>query len=38
MLILCVDRDDDLGLKTGLRGPVVGVEANTEAATRLALA
>ncbi len=38
VLILCVDRDDDLGLKTGLRGPVVGVEANTEAATRLALA
>ena len=38
VLIICIDRDDDLGLKTGLRGPIVGVDANTEAATRLALA
>lgn len=37
-LILCVDRDDDLGRKVGLDGPVVGREAVRDAATRLALA
>lgn len=38
ILIICVDRDDDLGLKTGIRGPVIGREANLEAASKLALA
>ena len=38
ILIVCIDRDDDLGVKTGIRGPVVGKEANIEAALRLALA
>ncbi len=38
ILIVCIDRDDDLGVKTGIRGPVVGKEANIEAASKLALA
>ncbi len=37
-LILCVDRDDDLGAKAHLTGPFVGREANFEAGTALALA
>ncbi len=37
-LILCVDRDDDLGRKAGIRGPVVGRESNLNAAISLALA
>ncbi len=37
-LILCVDRDDDLGVKTNLETPVVGREAALAAATKLALA
>ncbi len=37
-LILCVDRDDDVGHKTGIDGPVVGRDAVLEAAKRLALA
>lgn len=38
ILIVCVDRDDDLGIKTGIKGPVIGKEANLEAASKLALA
>ncbi|MCS7103367.1 MAG: DUF373 family protein [Candidatus Korarchaeum sp.] len=38
ILIVCVDRDDDLGVKTGIRGPVIGREANLESASKLALA
>ncbi|MEM0349569.1 MAG: DUF373 family protein [Candidatus Caldarchaeum sp.] len=38
LLIIVVDRDDDLGVKTGISGPVVGREANLDAAVRLALA
>lgn len=38
ILVVCVDRDDDLGVKTGIRGPVVGRDANLEAASKLALA
>lgn len=38
ILIVCVDRDDDLGVKAGIKGPVIGREANLEAASRLALA
>jgi len=37
-LILCIDRDDDLGVKANVRGPVIGREANVEAAVRLATA
>jgi len=37
-LILCVDRDDDLGVKTRLQTPVVGREGALAAATKLALA
>ncbi len=37
-LILCVDRDDDLGRKAGVKGPVIGRNKNLHAATALALA
>ena len=37
-LILCIDRDDDVGRKTSYKGPVVGREANLKMATALALA
>ncbi len=37
-LILCVDRDDDIGAKAHLAGPFIGREANFEAGTALALA
>ena len=37
-LILCVDRDDDLGRKAGVKGPVIGRDENIKAATSLALA
>ena len=38
VLVLCIDRDNDLGEKIGLPGPVIGRKANLEAATKLALA
>ncbi|MGA7922504.1 MAG: DUF373 family protein [Thermoplasmata archaeon] len=34
-LVVCVDRDDDLGRKAGVKGPVVGRAAVLEAATKL---
>lgn len=37
-LILCIDQDDDIGKKGGVRTPVVGAEANREAAATLAIA
>ncbi len=37
-LVVCVDRDDDLGRKTGLAGPVVGREAVLAAAGKLGTA
>jgi uncharacterized membrane protein len=37
-LVLCIDRDDDLGRKAGIRGPIVGEDANFRAARALALA
>lgn len=37
-IVLCIDRDDDLGRKAGVEGPVVGLEANREAANKLAMA
>ena len=37
ILILCVDRDDDLSLKTGVKTPVAGREENLNAAVAFAL-
>ncbi|MFZ1024524.1 MAG: DUF373 family protein [Thermoplasmata archaeon] len=37
-LVVCVDRDDDLGQKAGIRGPVVGRQQVLEAATSLGTA
>lgn len=37
-LVLCIDRDDDLGRKAGVKSPIVGRDANVRAATALALA
>lgn len=37
-LVICVDRDNDIGEKTGLETPVIGREASLSAATKLALA
>ncbi|WP_418284064.1 DUF373 family protein [Halorubrum sp. DTA46] len=38
LLVLCVDLDDDLGRKTGIPTPVIGVDDVTEAAVALATA
>lgn len=37
-LILCVDRDDDLGKKAGVESPIVGRRRNLDAAVALGLA
>ena len=37
-LVLCIDRDDDLGKKAGIRGPVVGRKEVLTAALRLGIA
>jgi putative membrane protein len=37
LLVLCIDVDDDLGAKAKIHGPVIGRQANIEAASRLAL-
>lgn len=37
LLILSVDRDDDIGFKAGINAPVIGREACIQAANRLAL-
>ncbi|MGI0041744.1 MAG: DUF373 family protein, partial [Nitrosopumilaceae archaeon] len=37
LLVICVDRDDDIGKKAGVVTPVVGRNACIEAAQRLAL-
>jgi len=37
LLVICVDRDDDIGNKAGIASPVVGRNACLEAAQRLAL-
>lgn len=36
-LVLCVDRDDDIGVKTGIKGPIVGREDNLSTAMKLGL-
>jgi putative membrane protein len=38
VLVLCIDRDDDLGVKTGIEGPVIGRHENVRAALALGLA
>ena len=38
VLVVCIDRDDDLGRKTGLKGPIIGVKDCLDAAARLAAA
>src|SRR6267143_1180074 len=38
ILVLCVDRDDDIGVKTGIKAPLVGREDNLAAAIKLGLA
>lgn len=38
VLILCIDRDNDLGRKTAIQSPVIGRENNIKAAEKLALA
>lgn len=37
VLILCVDRDDDIGVKAKIRTPLIGKNENKEAAVKLAL-
>ncbi|MBN1323692.1 MAG: DUF373 family protein [Methanotrichaceae archaeon] len=37
-LVLCIDRDDDLGRKTGIGSPVIGRSSNLDAAVHLAIA
>jgi len=37
ILILCVDRDDDVGRKTGISGPIIGRDENFRVASKLAL-
>ena len=36
-LILCIDRDNDFGEKAGMKSPIIGKQANLEAAQKLAL-
>lgn len=36
-LVLCVDRDDDIGVKTGIKGPLIGREDNLSTALKLGL-
>ena len=38
VLVLCIDRDDDLGKKTKIKGPVIGKEDNIEAGKALVMA
>ncbi|MFH0890391.1 MAG: DUF373 family protein [Candidatus Aenigmatarchaeota archaeon] len=37
ILVLCADRDDDVGRKTSFKGPIVGREENIKLATELGL-
>ena len=38
LLVIAIDRDNDLGRKTGIRSPVLGRESNVKAAIELGLA
>ncbi len=37
-VVLCVDRDDDIGKKTGIKGPIIGEKDNVETGKKLLLA
>jgi len=37
ILVLCVDRDNDIGVKSGIEAPLIGRKKNIEVASRLAL-
>jgi len=37
-LVLCVDRDNDIGEKAHIKGPIIGIEENLNAARELGLA
>jgi putative membrane protein len=37
ILVLCVDRDNDIGVKTGVTTPLIGRTENLDVATQLAL-
>ncbi len=36
-LVLCIDRDDDIGRKLDVKGPILGIKENLEVAKNLAL-
>jgi putative membrane protein len=36
-LIICIDRDDDIGVKTGIKTPIIGRDACISAATELSV-
>lgn len=36
-LVLCIDRDNDIGAKAGIPGPIIGRRDNLDAATKLGL-
>jgi len=38
VLVLCIDRDDDLGRKAGVESPIIGRADNIDAALKLAMA
>jgi len=38
LLVLCVDRDNDIGRKTGIKTPIIGKEENLNSALKLILA
>jgi len=38
LLVLCVDRDNDIGRKTGVKTPIIGKEENLNSALKLILA
>jgi putative membrane protein len=37
ILIICIDRDDDIGIKSGIETPIIGKDQCIEAGTRLAI-
>jgi putative membrane protein len=37
VIVICIDRDDDIGIKGGLETPIIGKEACINAGTRLAI-
>ncbi|MCA1813042.1 MAG: DUF373 family protein, partial [Halobacteriales archaeon] len=38
LLVLCIDRDNDFGVKAGIQSPVIGRESNLKAASALGMA